>query len=130
MIQATNNFTLTGNLTKDPEPKKTANGKKYCFITLAVNGFSKDEVNFLSIIAWEKMAENLVKYCKKGDSISVIGSISAIKKEEKTALQLTAEQITFLHKSAKNSGSAVVPEKKEEPEETFEAAPADPFATW
>ena len=37
MLQAINNFTITGNLTKDPEARKTANGKTYAVVTVAVN---------------------------------------------------------------------------------------------
>ena len=67
MAQAVNNFTVTGNLTKDPELKKTANGKPYTFIVVAVNKTKKDEVNFISLLAWDKLAENAVKYLHKGE---------------------------------------------------------------
>lgn len=130
MIQATNNFTVTGNLTKDPEPRKTESGKKFCYVTLAVNGMG-DNVDFISIIVWEKLAENIVKYCHKGDCVSLIGSIKTFTKDGKSSIQLNGDAVTFLHKSAKNNTGTTKTEKKEEPkEETFEAAPADPFAAW
>lgn len=70
-----NNVTLTGNITKDLEFKTTSSGKGFCKTSIAVNGFSKDDVNFINIIAWEKTAEVLSKYCKKGDKIAVVGRI-------------------------------------------------------
>ena len=124
MIQASNNFTITGNITKNPEIKTTQNGKKYAFVTVAVNGMGKDEVSFISFIAWEKLAENITKYCNKGDMISVIGSIGTRQDQDKhNIIQLTADAVTFLHKSAKKTE-----EKKMEPEkDSFVPVTADPF---
>lgn len=128
MAQAVNNFTLTGNLAKVPEIKKTQNGKSYAFVTIAVNGMNKDKADFISFITWEKLAENVVKYCGKGDCISVHGFISTVKREDNTSLQLTADAVTFLHKAGKK---APEPEKKAEPEqETFVPVNNDPFANW
>ena len=128
MAQATNNFILTGNLTKDPEGKTTQNGKKFCYVNIAVNGISKDKVDFISVLVWEKLAENVVKYCKKGDCVSFIGSISTIQKDGKSSINLTADAVTFLHKAGSKKTD---PEKKAEPEnEEFEAVSSDPFATW
>ena len=129
MAQAVNNFNLTGNIAKDPEIRTTQNGKKYAFITLAVNGANKDKADFISFCVWEKLAENVVKYCTKGDCISVLGFISTYKdKEGHTQMQLTADAVTFLHKAAKKA-----PEVKQErpatPEsDNFIPVNADPFA--
>lgn len=103
MAQAVNNFNLTGNIAQQPEIKATQNGKKYSFITIAVNGMNKDKADFISFIIWDKMAENVVKYCGKGDCIAVLGHINAVKKDEKTQLQLTADAVTFLHKAQKKA---------------------------
>lgn len=122
MTQAVNNFTLTGHISKKPEIRETKNGKKYSFVTIAVNGLNKDQADFISVILWEKLAENTVKYCGVGDCISVHGSISTVTREKVTTLQLTGDVVTFLHKAAKKE------EKKEEtpanPMEEF----SDPFA--
>lgn len=125
MLAACNNFTLTGNISQPMELRTTKNGKKFSFISIAVNSGAKD-VDFISFIVWDKLAENLLKYCQKGDCISVHGHISAIKnKDNNTVLQLTGDAVTFLHKAAKNSE----PEKKAEPEkEDFIAVSQDPFA--
>ena len=123
MATAVNNFTLTGNLTRDPEPKTTQNGKKFCYVSIAVNGVSKDHVDFISVLVWDKLAENVVKYCKKGDCVSFMGNISTIQKDGKSAINLTADAVTFLHKAG--SGKKAEPEK-----EQFEAVSADPFAAW
>lgn len=130
MSQAVNNFTLTGNIAQAPELKKTANGKAYAFITIAVNGVNKDTPDFISFIVWEKLAGNVVKYCGKGDCISVHGYISNIRKEDKTShLQLTADSVTFLHKAGTKKPEET-PKKAEPENDTFMPVNNDPFASW
>lgn len=130
MAQAVNNFTLTGNIAQVPEVKKTANGKHYCFVTIAVNGLNKDKADFISFIVWENLAKNIITYCGKGDCISVHGFISVVKKDDKTSIQLTADSVTFLHKAGSGKKKDE-PEKKPEPEnDVFEEVSNDPFANW
>lgn len=82
-----NNVGLTGRITKDLELKYTQNGKAYCRFTLAVDrGLSKEKkqeaeangqptADFISCLAWGKVAETLQKYTAKGKKILVNGSI-------------------------------------------------------
>ena len=122
MLAACNNFTLTGNISQEIKVRETSNGKKYAYVSIAVNSGAKD-VDFISFIVWDKLVENLSKYCGKGDCISVHGHISTMKKDNLTQIQLTGDAITFLHKAAKKE------EKKAEPEkEDFIAVTQDPFA--
>lgn len=128
MAQAVNNFTITGNLTKVPEIKTTQSGKKYAFITIAVNGLNKEKADFISFVAWDKLAENVTKYCSKGDCISVLGFISTYQKDGNTTLQLTADTVTFLHKAAKKAAEPQQ-EKPATPEnDNFVPVNSDPFA--
>lgn len=126
MAQAVNNFTITGNICQDPEIKTTGNGKKYAFITVAVNGMNKDKPDFLSFIIWEKLAENVVKYCGKGDCVSAHGVINSIKKDNDTRLQLTADSVTFLHKAAKKT--AEEPKKAAPENDVFMPVSGDIFS--
>lgn len=65
---------LIGRLTKDPELKYTNNGKGNTRFTLAVQR-NKDETDFINCVAWEKTAENIAEYFKKGSQIAVQGAI-------------------------------------------------------
>ena len=69
-----NNIILIGRITKDPELKYTNNGKGNTRFTLAVSR-NKDEADFINCVAWEKTAENIAEYFKKGSQIAVQGSI-------------------------------------------------------
>ena len=70
------------------------------------------------------MAENVAKYCNKGDGISALGFISIIKKDGNDVIQLTAESVSFLHKAAKKEEA---PKPVEPEKDTFEPVSNDPF---
>ena len=69
-----NNIVLIGRMTKDPELKYTNNGKGNTRFTLAVQR-NKEETDFINCVAWEKTAENIAEYFKKGSQIAVQGAI-------------------------------------------------------
>ena len=73
-----NNVTLTGRLTFDPELRKTPQQQSVCTFTIAVDRRigNKQNADFISIEAWNKTAEFVCNYFKKGDGIEVIGSIA------------------------------------------------------
>lgn len=68
-----NNIVVNGRLTKDPECKE-GKGTKYCSFSIADN-INKDDVIFWNCLIYGKSAENLAKYKKKGDTITISGNI-------------------------------------------------------
>ena len=71
-----NKVILMGNLTKDPEVRYTQNGKAYARTGIAVNRpFTKDKeaVDFFNLVAWEKRAETMGNYLRKGSRILIEG---------------------------------------------------------
>ena len=67
-----NQCNFIGRLTKDIDIKYTQNGKAYTRFNLAVNKFGKkDEADFFNCIAWDKLAEIMAQYLKKGRKIQV-----------------------------------------------------------
>lgn len=77
-----NQFTLIGRLTKEPVFKSTSTGKSVCEINLAVSN-GKDDTSFIQVSYWNKIADTISKYCKKGDLIGVQGSIKNHNWEDK-----------------------------------------------
>ena len=75
-----NKTILMGRLTKDPDTRytQTTNTQVTSF-TLAVNRrFAKEgeqQADFINIVAWNKTAEFVSKYFKKGQQVGVIGRI-------------------------------------------------------
>lgn len=64
-----NQCSFTGRLKADPE-FKNVNGKSLVSLTLAVQE-TKDKVYWFNFTAWEKTADLINQYCKKGNKILV-----------------------------------------------------------
>jgi single-strand DNA-binding protein len=72
-----NEVVVSGRLTKDPElqtSNRESDDKARCEFTLAVHGFN-DKVDFLRFVAWDSTAENLVRFCRKGREVVVVGKL-------------------------------------------------------
>ena len=78
-----NSVELVGRLVADPELRYTQDNRAYVRVTIAVDrGLSKEDkeagkqsADFISCVFWNKPAENLAKYMKKGSQIAVIGKL-------------------------------------------------------
>jgi single-strand DNA-binding protein len=76
---------LIGNLTRDPELRYTPAGIPVARFTLAINrvsskkateeGEKNQDVDFISIVAWRRLAEICGEYLKKGRSVAVEGKL-------------------------------------------------------
>jgi single-strand DNA-binding protein len=77
-----NQVMLIGNLTRDPEIKYTPKGTAIAAFGLAVNrnyttesGEKREEVTFIDLEAYARLAEIIGEYCKKGRPIFVEGRL-------------------------------------------------------
>lgn len=74
-----NKVFLIGRLSRDPELRHTSNNTPVCQINMAISrpvSQGKDpETDFINVVVWNKQAENLVKYVKKGNQIAIEGRI-------------------------------------------------------
>lgn len=99
-----NTLIVIGRILKDIDLKYASN-KAVVEISLAVNN-SKDDTTFIRLTAFDKLAELVSKYCKKGD---LIGTQSIIKNhnwEDKNGnkhydYSFIINKISFLAKSNK-----------------------------
>lgn len=89
-----NKIILIGNVTKDPEIRYTQNEKVYTTFSLAVNRRNK-ETDYFNCIAWEKTAELIAQYVKKGSKVGVSGRLETDKVEEKYFTKVIVEEISF-----------------------------------
>ena len=112
------NFVIVvGRITKDIELRYTTSNKAVVQISLAVNN-GKDDTSFVTLTAFDKLAELLSKYSKKGD---LIGTQSIIKNhnwEDKNGnkhydYSFIINKISFLAKGNKQE------EKKEDNTNVF-----------
>lgn len=104
-----NKVMLIGNLTRDPEVRYTPKGSAVCDIGLAVNrvyssesGEKVEEVTFVDVVLWAKLAELAGKYLHKGRPVFIEGRLQMDSWEDKqtgqkrTRLRVVGEQMQFL----------------------------------
>lgn len=77
-----NKVILLGNLTRDPEVRYTPKGSAVCDIGLAVNrqysldnGEKREEVTFVDVVLWARLAEIAGEYLKKGRPVFIEGRL-------------------------------------------------------
>lgn len=96
-----NNVSLLGRTTNEIELKTTQSGKSVVSFSLAVKRkFSKDKTDFINCIAWDKTAEFLSKYIRKGQMIAVDGNIqtrsyTTNNGEKRSATEVLVENVYF-----------------------------------
>ena len=82
MAKSVNKVILVGHLGKDPEVKYTPSGTPVAKFTLATNerfkdkdGNWQDRTEWHSLVAWQRTAEIIGEYCKKGSQIYIEGRL-------------------------------------------------------
>ena len=111
-----NKAILIGRLTKDPELRSTPAGRNVCQFSIAVNRTFTNangdrEADFINCVVWDKQAENLVKYQKKGNQIAVDGRIQTRNYEDKDCkrvyvTEILANNISFLDSKGSSAGNS------------------------
>ena len=96
---------LSGRMARDPELKYTSGGKAYTNFTLAVQK-TKDEAEFIDCVAWEKTAENIAEYFRKGNRILINGKIvtSTYESNGEKRKSVKVQAFSFEFIDSKNSG--------------------------
>lgn len=108
-----NRVILIGRLTKDPELRYSGNNVPFCPFTLAVDRFNRDEHNgptadFIRVVVFNRQAENLNKYIKKGEQIAVEGRIQTRSYDNENGqrvyvTEVIASRIMFLSNRTSNN---------------------------
>ena len=82
MSRSVNKAIILGNLGKDPEIRTTTNGAKVVTFSVATNrrwqsksGEMQDDTQWHRVVAWDRLAEIVEQYLKKGDRIYVEGRL-------------------------------------------------------
>lgn len=109
-----NKAILMGRLTKDPETKYTQSNKQVTNFTLAVNRrFAKEgqpNADFINIVSWNKTAEFVSKYFKKGQQVAVIGNIQTRNYDDDKGVkhyitEVIAEEVYFADSKKEDSNA-------------------------
>ena len=112
-----NRVILVGRLTQDPQMRKTNTGRSVCSFTLAVSrpkrqNSTTQEADFINCVAWEKTAELMCSYLRKGSQIGVEGRIQT-RNRKVYVTEVVVDSVTFLESKstsdARQNGSASEP---------------------
>lgn len=125
-----NHIVLIGRLVRDPELRYTSNGTPVANFTLAVernyrNQQGETDVDFIKIVTWRKLAENVAHHLGKGRLVAVEGSLqirkSQGKNDNRTYInpEVIAKNVQFLdwpsdNKKGENSRSDYQQQQQEE----------------
>lgn len=117
-----NHVSLHGRLTADPELRYTKSDKPVSSFTLAVDRDSADhETDFISCVAWNKTAEFVERYFKKGSQAIVVGRLQSRKWEDangnkRTSWEVVADRVWFAgeKKSSDSSAPSFTPRTEED----------------
>lgn len=106
-----NRSVLVGRMTRDPELRRTQDGKAVTSFNLAVNRGYKtadgQEADFISCVVWNKVAENVDKYCSKGSLVAVEGRLRSRTYDNAQGvkvyvIELICDSVQFLDTKNKN----------------------------
>lgn len=114
-----NNVLIVGHITHDLELRKTSTDKSVCEFSIAVNRIGQDTTDFITCQVWNKQADNLVKYCKKGCLIGIEGCLRVEQYEDKegkrrTKAYVLANKVSFLQTNKQETKQEKNESSKEE----------------
>ncbi len=118
-----NEFKVAGRLTKDPELKELENGSKVCNVTVAIERDYKDKegnkiTDFIDFALWNKDAERIVEFSKKGALISLDGSLQnrqiEVGEQKIKVPNLVVTKYKHLANAKENTSESIEETKQEE----------------
>jgi single-strand DNA-binding protein len=116
-MASVNKVMLIGNVTRDPEVKFTAKGSAVTDIGLAINrnytlesGEKREEVTYIDVELWGRLAEIAGEYAKKGRPVFIEGRLRMDTWEDKASgqkrsrLKVVGENLQLLGGKSGGSG--------------------------
>jgi single-strand DNA-binding protein len=128
-----NSVVIAGNLTKDPVFRTTSNGTPVVNFSVASNRKYRDSNNqwqedvcYVGIVAWNKLAESCNERLRKGCAVLIDGELQSRswKTEDgfnRNVVEIKARRIQFLNK--RTNADSYIPDIVEDDTEVFEKSP-------
>ena len=133
-----NKVILLGNLTRDPEVRYTPKGSAVCDLGIAINrsytldsGEKREEVTFVDVVLWARLAEIAGEYLKKGRPVFIEGRLQLDTWDDKqsgqkrTKLRVVGETMQLLGSRPAATAAADAGES-ERPARSAEKSPSPP----
>lgn len=94
-----NSINIIGRLVRDPESRTTTSGSQMTTFAIACDD-GKDEVSYFDCKAFDKTAELVAKYKRKGDQVAVSGRLKQERWEKdgqkRSAVRILAGRVDFI----------------------------------
>ena len=124
----TNSVILVGRVARDPETRSTAGGTGVTALSVVTdrparkegktfkdeNGFTAKDSEFHRVTCFNGLAQNVGKYCTKGQLVSVEGRIHYTQWDDKDGVkrygcEIIADKVDFLTKGRANGDDGAPP---------------------
>jgi len=114
-----NRVMIVGNLTREPELRTTSTGIPVANFRIAANrrfrdnsGEWREDVCFIGVVAWQRLAESCAAMLQKGSAVYVEGelrsrSLEAEDGKKRNVIEIRAHHVQFLDKSGRPEDDAV-----------------------
>src|SRR6266702_705647 len=122
-----NKVILLGNLTRDPEVRYTPKGSAVCDLGIAINrqytldsGEKREEVTYVDVVLWSRLAEIAGEYLKKGRPVFIEGRLQLDTWDDKQSgqkrskMRVIGETMQLLGGRAAAGAGAAVDESEED----------------
>lgn len=134
-----NKVLLLGNLTRDPELKKSQSGISVARLRIAVNetyrdrqtNQSKEVVCYVDVNVWDRQAESCGQYLTRGSQILVEGRLiydewKTPQGEQRNRISVRADRVQFINTTKRPEPGASAQQQTEPPREAARPAPPPP----
>lgn len=113
---------LIGRLAHDPEADETIDGRSVATIRMAVDRVGRDGADFVTVKAWDRLAEAVVQHLARGRQVAVQGRLhhdawTGPDGDRRYRLLVVARRVEFLD-------SSTLSPRSQDPHEAQAAAPA------
>lgn len=120
-----NRVVLVGRLVRDVEIKRTTSNQAVCNFSIAVDNLYQKDANgerttsFINCVVWNKGAEIMEKYCKKGSQIGIDGRLQSRTYDRKdgskaSVVEVICDSITLLGGKTSGGSNDFKPEEPRE----------------
>src|ERR1700719_2839454 len=131
-----NKVILLGNLTRDPEVRYTPKGSAVCDLGIAINrqytldsGEKREEVTYVDVVLWSRLAEIAGEYLKKGRPVFIEGRLQLDTWDDKQSgqkrskLKVVGEGLQLIGSRPSGGGGGGDEEGSGAPRSTSKSAP-------
>lgn len=108
-----NRVVLVGRMTRDPELRRTSSGAAVTSFSLAINrnyqsASGEQQTDFINCVVWNKVAENVERYCSKGSLVGIEGRIQSRQYDtqdgtKRTVVEVVCDSVQFLETKNNNT---------------------------